>query len=198
MQEEFSFSWKTGLFKNHRIHVAGNQLVYSSKHFFNETKDTFDVSSLDNRESIYTENNFRGFLVGAAIAAFGGYWLYLALATDEAKGDKLANFILGVVACFIIAFGAGLFEYYLHISGKFHLISFRYSGQGALSIAKKKSIELSVARLRNHISQHTEIVTSNDASLTDQLQKLAELFDGGYLTIEEFKMAKEKIVNPFY
>lgn len=191
----FSFSWRTGFFKRHRILVDGEALTCESKGLFSEYKETLSLTSLDPREVIITSYEYRFLVPSLLFVLLGGFWLYLAGPGDSDKDSLTARIVLGSIASLMIIAGFFLLDKFLHVSGSFYLIRFRQTGQTALVIAKKRFIEEDVAHLRQLIAQHSIKSASRNDSVADQLDQIVSLYEEGHLTMEEFKAAKGKVLG---
>ena len=67
--------------------------------------------------------------------------------------------------------------------------SFPFTGQNELALEIKDYIERKIQE------SHTQDLTPSTTNLTDELQKLAELKEKGFLTDEEFQSAKTKLLG---
>ncbi len=185
------FSWRKFL-TTHSIEVTGEVLVYSYEGPFRRRRDKFAVASLDPNESVFSYYGYSELVVAAVclIGAFGlTYWIMAG------SFDTYGMVFAGILASTFLIGGFVRLSRLASEVGTYYLISYKQTSQHALFIPKQPQTAASVERLLAYIANYSSAAFNTDESLAGQLAHLGDLYRKGLLTDEEFRSAKEKMLD---
>lgn len=194
MERLLRFRWKKGL-SNYSIEVEEDMLTLHIKSFLSETKLTFSILDLDYKEQIYTKWDLKWLIYSVLTLSLGSFWLFLSI-TDKDKDGLVGQIILGVISVGIISGGFYLLNRFLSNSGTYYIVFFKNSNKSAFRVPKIKLIEPSFTDLMLLVKEHN-LFSGQNSTVAEQLHHVAVLYDKGFLSLEEYTTAKEKILQMF-
>lgn len=194
MERSFGFRWKKE-FSNYSIQVQEDTLILHIKSFLSETKLTFSLLDLDYREQIYTRWDLKSLIYSTLTLFLGSFWLYLSI-TDKEKGGLFGQIILGLISIGIICGSFYLFNKFLGNSGTYYVVFYKNSSKAAFQVPKINFIETHFTDLMLLVKEHS-LLSGQNSTVAEQLHQIAVLYDKGFLSLEEYTTAKEKILQMF-
>lgn len=194
MESSLGFKWKKR-FSNYSIQVEEDTLILHIKSFFSETKLTFSILDLDFREQIYTRWDFKSLTYSLLALTLGSFWLYLSI-TDKEKGNFFGQIILGIISFGIIFGSFYLFNKFLGNSGTYYVVFYKNSSKAAFQVPKINFIETHFSDLMLLVKEH-HLLSGQNLTVAQQLHQIAALYDKGFLSLEEYTAAKDKVLQMF-